>query len=197
MRLDQLWSHAITFKDEYVSPEDAREMEIFHSMSHHHSMPHRPNFFLGQKYFGLHLHMSNFPDSSQTSAFPYIFLVNMEKTIFLKTSIPYLDSPTKSTSYDELPTSPLVLVVDSYPDNLVIKYLVAPFAKHLVKTILALLAFLFGSLTVCGHWNSEEVCSLRFHYMAFLIAVGILGLTGYAYHLRRTLEKEGRISRKA
>lgn len=59
------------------------------------------------------------------------------------------------------------------------------------RTILALLAFLFGSLTVCGHWNSEEVCNLRFHYMAFLIAVGILGLTGYAYHLRRRLEKGG------
>jgi hypothetical protein len=51
----------------------------------------------------------------------------------LKASIPYLASSTKGQPYDELPSSPLVLVVDSYPDNLVIKYLVAPFAKHLVK----------------------------------------------------------------
>lgn len=57
----------------------------------------------------------------------------METTTSLKTSIPYLDSSTKSQLYDELPTSPLVLVVDSYPDSLVVKYLVAPLAKHLVK----------------------------------------------------------------
>jgi hypothetical protein len=34
-----------------------------------------------------------------------------------------------------------------------------------------------------------RVCSLRFHYMAFFIAVRILGLAAYAYHLRRMLEK--------
>ncbi|KAJ5688413.1 hypothetical protein N7536_011032 [Penicillium majusculum] len=112
-----------------------------------------------------------------------------KKNIFEKTSIPSLGSSAGSQLHDELPPSPLVLIVDSYSDNLVVKYLVAPIAKHPFLTTFALLAFLFGSLPVCGHWNAGEVCDRRFNYLAFFIAVGLLGLKGYATYLGRKLEK--------
>jgi hypothetical protein len=72
-------------------------------------------------------------DFRLTSPFPYIYLMNMEEKASLETSIPYLNYSAKSQPHNKLPTSPLVSVVDSYPDNLVVKYLVAPFAKHLFK----------------------------------------------------------------
>lgn len=57
------------------------------------------------------------------------------------------------------------------------------------RTTFALLGFLFGSLPVCGHRNTEEVCGRRFNYLAFFIAVGLLALKGYATYLGRKLEK--------
>ncbi|KGO68427.1 hypothetical protein PITC_070520 [Penicillium italicum] len=119
-----------------------------------------------------------------------------KKEILKKTSISSLGSSARSQPHDELSTSPLVLIVDSYPDNLVVKYLVAPIAKHPFITIFALLGFLFGSLPVCGHWNPEEVCDRRFYYLAFFIAVGLLGLKGYANYLGRKLEKGGGVVAK-
>jgi hypothetical protein len=53
-----------------------------------------------------------------------------EKNIFKKKSLLSLGSSAGSQLHDELPPSPLVLIVDSYSDNLVVKYLVAPIAKH-------------------------------------------------------------------
>lgn len=65
------------------------------------------------------------------------------------------------------------------------------------RTILALLGLLFGSLKVCGHWNSEDVCDRRFHYTTFFFAVGIMSLMGYSYYLRQKLERQQRLPRKA
>ncbi|KGO47560.1 hypothetical protein PEX2_090540 [Penicillium expansum] len=119
----------------------------------------------------------------------------MEKEDLQTTPIPSLGSSAGSQLDDELPTSPLMLIVDSYPDNLVVKYLMAPFVKHTFLTLLTLLAFLFGSLPVCGHWNSEEVCDRRFHHLAFLIAIGLVSLKGYANYLGRKLKKRGGVTK--
>ena len=54
----------------------------------------------------------------------------MEKEDLQTTPIPSQGSFAGSQLDDELPTSPLMLIVDSYPDNLVVKYLMAPFVKH-------------------------------------------------------------------
>lgn len=124
-----------TLKDEYVSPRDAREVEFFtRCLIIILCLTAQTSFFPGKNSSVSIFICPTAPIGFRpTSAFPYILLVNMETTTSLKTSIPYLDSSTKSQLYDELPTSPLVLVVDSYPDSLVVKYLVAPLAKHLVK----------------------------------------------------------------
>ncbi|CAI7663106.1 unnamed protein product [Penicillium palitans] len=54
----------------------------------------------------------------------------MEKKDLPTPPIPSLGSSAGSQLDDELPPSPLMLIVDSYPDNLVVKYFMAPLVKH-------------------------------------------------------------------
>lgn len=89
-------------------------------------MFHRPNLV-----FCLPSPSVQLSRSQQFSNVPlYISSVNMEQKDLQTTPIPSLGSSAGIQPDDELPTSPLMLIVDSYPDNLVVKYFMAPLVKH-------------------------------------------------------------------
>lgn len=109
---------------------------------------------------------------------------------------------------NEAPSNRLVEIVDSYPGDFVAKYCIAPFARHFfkweiwtfpslwklltnwIRTLLALLILVYGSLIACNCFNDEEICHKRFNALIFIVTIGFLCLFGYTAHLRSKLQRQ-------
>ncbi|KAM0721436.1 hypothetical protein Q7P37_002360 [Cladosporium fusiforme] len=89
--------------------------------------------------------------------------------------------------------APPKTLIDAYPDNIVVRYLPTT-ASQLLRTLLAIFAFLFVSYKSCTIWNTGSVCSSRTQYLAFGVEFGLVALSAYTYYLKRKLNRQGRRS---
>ncbi|KAJ5127969.1 hypothetical protein N7448_008748 [Penicillium atrosanguineum] len=116
----------------------------------------------------------------------------MEKATFQS----HKSTPDRAQLDDDAPPNRLVEIADFFPDNLVVRYFVAPFARHFYKTLLALMIFIYGSLITCNLWNDEKACDRRFNSLVFFVGLGFVVLTGYTAYLRRKLERQKRLAQE-
>lgn len=136
---------------------------------------------------------------------------NMEK--------PSPQEPKSTSAHSQLDESVfpnrLVEIADAYPDNPIVRYLVAPFARHFfkweshaerlytdsranhIRSLLAVYALIFGSLITCNFWNDDKVCDGRFLSVTFYVGLGFMLLICYTGYLRRKLGRQRPLSPEA
>ncbi|KAJ5160143.1 uncharacterized protein N7482_007147 [Penicillium canariense] len=94
---------------------------------------------------------------------------------------------------DGAPPNRLIEIADSFPDDLIVRCFVTPFARHSYKALLAVMIFIYGSFITCNFWDDGKVCDRRLTSLLFFMGLGFMILIGYTAHLRRKLERQKRL----